>query len=108
MEYLSRVIEKVDILIAGFIGSVIASWWHKNDLKDFWSWIVFLVAGIACAYYLTGLVSDHLNIDKPEKVAGVGFLLGAFGGSLMIAVYRAITAADLWALIRSKFGGGNP
>jgi len=41
-------------------------------------------------------------------VAGVGFLLGTFGGSLIAAITRAIKAADLWAFIRQRFGGGNP
>jgi hypothetical protein len=47
-------------------------------------------------------------VVEPSDVAGVGFLLGAFGGSLMTAINRAIKAADLWALIRQRFGGGNP
>ena len=38
----------------------------------------------------------------------VGGLLGTFGGSLLAAINRAIKAADLWALIRQRFGGGNP
>ena len=108
MEYLSRVVEKVDVLIAGLIGSIIASWWHKGDLENWKGWAVFLMSGVACAFYLTGMVCKHLDITDAGNVAGVGFLLGAFGGSLMLAVYRAIKAADLWALIRSKFGGGTP
>ena len=107
MEYLARVIDKLDVLIAGFIGSVIASWWHRNDLRSVSSWVVFLIAGIACAYYLAGMVSGYFDIVKPETVAGVGFLLGAFGGSMMLAVYRALKAADVWSLIRSRFGGGS-
>jgi len=54
------------------------------------------------------MVSDHLSITDPSKVAGVGFLLGTFGGSIMTAINRAINAADLWSVIRSRFGGGNP
>ncbi|MDW9402588.1 MFS transporter, partial [Pseudomonas soli] len=47
------------------------------------------------------------GVTDPNTVAGVGFLLGTFGGSLLTAVNRAIKAADLWALIRQRFGGGN-
>ena len=108
MEYLARVIDKLDVLIAGFIGSVIASWWHKGELENWKGWAIFMLTGVACAFYLTGIVSNYLGVTEASNVAGVGFLIGAFGGSLMIAVYRAIKAADFWSLIRSKFGGGNP
>jgi hypothetical protein len=51
------------------------------------------------------MVSAYFGITEPRSVAGVGFLLGTFGGSLIAAVMRAIKAADLWSVIRSKFGG---
>ena len=54
------------------------------------------------------MVSAYFGIIEPRSVAGVGFLLGTFGGSLIAAITRAIKAADLWAFIRSKFGGGAP
>jgi len=40
------------------------------------------------------------------SVGGIGFLLGSFGGAIIAAVLKAIEAADLWALIRSRLGGG--
>jgi paired small multidrug resistance pump len=108
MEFLNFLRDKSSLLIAGLIGAFIASWWHKDDLTSVQAWVVFLLTGCACSLYLTGMVSTHLGITEPSNVAGVGFLLGTFGGSLMAAINRAIKAADLWALIRSKFGGGTP
>ncbi|WP_214510542.1 MFS transporter [Pseudomonas brassicacearum] len=108
MEYLHRLLEKIDWLIAGLIGAVVASWWHKDDLTDWRAWVIFLLTGVACALYLTGMVSEKLGVIEPNNVAGVGFLLGTFGGSLIAAITRAIKAADLWAFIRQRFGGGNP
>lgn len=108
MEFVGRIVEKVDILIAGLIGAMVASWWHKADIGNWKAWVIFMITGIACAWYLTSMVSDHFSITDPSKVAGVGFLLGAFGGSIMTAIHRAINAADLWSVIRSRFGGGNP
>ena len=111
MEYLQRLLDKIDrfeLLIAGLIGAVVASWWHKDDLSDWRAWMVFLVTGVACSLYLTSMVSAYLNVTEPKIVAGIGFLLGTFGGSLLAAINRAIKAADLWALIRQRFGGGNP
>lgn len=106
MELFHRMLDKAEWIIAGLFGAIVASWWHKDDLTDWKAWVVFLITGVACALYLTGIVSTYLVITDPSNVAGVGFLLGAFGGSLMTAVNRAIKAADLWALVRSKFGGG--
>ena len=108
MELFHRLLDKLDWLIAGLMGAIVASWWHKDDLKDLWSWVIFLVTGIACAFYLTSIVCDQLGVVDPSDVAGVALLLGAFGGSLMAATNRAIKAADLWGLIRQRFGGGNP
>lgn len=108
MDFLHRLFDRLDLIMAGLLGALISSLWHKDDLTDKRAWLIFLVTGVACALYLTGMVSDYLGITKPNNVAGVGFLLGTFGGSLMAAINRAIKAADLWALIRQKFGGGAP
>lgn len=108
MEYLHRLLDRIDWAIAGLIGAIVASWWHKDDLTDWRAWAKFLFTGIVCALYLTGMVSAYLSVTEPSIVAGIGFLLGTFGGSLLLAINRAIKAADLWALIRQRFGGGNP
>ncbi|WP_085631545.1 MULTISPECIES: MFS transporter [unclassified Pseudomonas] len=111
MELLQRLLDKIDrleLLIAGLVGAVVASWWHKDDLADWRAWLIFLITGIACSLYLTSMVSAYLGVTEPRIVAGIGFLLGTFGGSLLAAINRAIKAADLWALIRQRFGGGNP
>ena len=38
-------------------------------------------------------------------------MLGMFGGAIIIAILRALEAADLWSLakeiIKSRFGGGS-
>lgn len=108
MDSLHRLLDRLDLLIAGLFGVIVASWWHKDDLTDWRAWLIFLTTGVACALYLTGMVSAYLGVTEPNIVAGVGFLLGTFGGSLLAAINRAIKAADLWALIRQRFGGGNP
>jgi paired small multidrug resistance pump len=108
MDLLHRLFDKAEWLIAGLIGAIVASWWHKDGLTDWRAWAIFLVTGVACSLYLTGMVSAYLGVTEPSIVAGIGFLLGTFGGSLLAAINRAIKAADLWALIRQRFGGGNP
>ena len=108
MDLLHRLLDRIEWVIAGLIGAIVASWWHKEDLTDWRAWGKFLFTGIVCALYMTGMVSAYLNVTEPSIVAGIGFLLGTFGGSLLLAINRAIKAADLWALIRQRFGGGNP
>lgn len=105
MEFFHRLLDKFDLAIAGLMGALIATRWHKDDLLDRKSWLLFLLTGMACAHYLTGMTSSYFDIVEPRSVAGVGFLLGTFGGSLIAAIIRAIKAADLWAVIKSKFGG---
>lgn len=108
MDFFHRLLDKLDWLIAGLFGALVATRWHKDDLTDRKAWFLFLFTGMACAHYLSGIVSAYFAIVEPRSVAGVGFLLGTFGGSLMAAITRAIKAADLWSFIRSKFGGPNP
>ena len=108
MEFLNRLLDKTKWLIAGLIGAIVASWWQKDDRADWRAWVIFLTTGVACALHLSGMVSAYLNVTEPSFFAGIGFLLGTFGGSLLAAINRAIKAADLWALIRQRLGGCNP
>ncbi|MFJ3486593.1 MFS transporter [Pseudomonas sp. NPDC090202] len=107
MEFLNRLLDKSGLAFAGFLGALIATRWHKDDLTDRKAWLLFLFTGMACAHYLTSMVAGYFGITDPESVAGVAFLLGTFCGSLIAAIMRAIKAADLWSLIRGRFGGGS-
>lgn len=91
--------------IAGLFGAMIVSRFHKDELKSKTDYFVFVASGAAIAHFLTGAVTSYLAFAS-DSAGAVGFLLGAFGGSLMQAVVRAIKGADLWALIKARFGGG--
>lgn len=108
MDFFHRLLDALDWAIAGLFGALVATRFHRDDLITRKAWLLFLLTGMACAHYLTGMVSAYFGIVEPRSVAGVGFLLGTFGGSLIAAVTRAIVAADLWSFIRSKFGGPSP
>lgn len=90
--------------VAGFFGALISARFHKDEIQNRADYIMFLVSGVLIAHYTTGMVAKYLEFG-PETAGGVGFLLGAFGGSLLQAVVRAIRAADLWAIIKERFGG---
>ena len=34
MDFLHRLLDRLDLLIAGLSGVIVASWWHKDDLTD--------------------------------------------------------------------------
>ncbi len=107
MDFLRHLIDRAELLAAGGLGAFVGGLLHRDDMANWRAWAIFLITGVACALYLTSIVSGFLGVAEPDKVAGVGFLLGAFGGSIMTAISRAIKTADIWALIRSRFGGGS-
>lgn len=91
---------------AGFFGAVVASSFHRDEINSRRDFVMFVFTGFMCAHFLTGLVANHFGIS-PEHTGAIGFLLGAFGGSLISAVIKALRAADLWALVKQRLGGGN-
>ena len=103
MDNLFKHLEYFKWAFAGFIGALVAVRF-QNDLKTKGSIVIFVLSGSAYAHYLTGLVGDYFNI-APSSVGGIGFLLGAFGGSLTAAIIRAISSSDLVELLRKKIGG---
>ena len=68
MEYLQRLLDKIDrfeLLIAGLVGAVIASRWHKDDLANWRTWVIFLITGGASSLHLAGMVSAYRSSFKP-------------------------------------------
>ncbi|RRV06821.1 MFS transporter [Pseudomonas sp. v388] len=109
MEWLGELAQRSEWLMAGLLGAVISGWWHKTELVDWRARIIFVITGATCSVYLTGIASNYLGIADPRNVAGVGFLLGSFGGASMAAINRALLAADIWKflteLVRNRFDG---
>ena len=105
MNLLDRLVVNAEWAVAGFFGALIAIPFHE-DLKTWKGRAYFVGTGTGCAYFTTPLAINIYGID-PALSGGAGFLLGAFGYSIVSAVIRAFKAADIWALIKSKFGGGN-
>ena len=103
MDNLFKHLEDFKWEFAGFIGALVAVRF-QNDLKTKGSIVIFVLSGSAYAHYLTGLVDDYFSI-APSSAGGIGFLLGAFGGSLTAAIIRAITSSDWAELLRKKIGG---
>lgn len=65
---------------------------------------MFVCSGVAIGYYITPLVLDLYSI-RTELTGAVGFLLGAFGGGIMTAIYKAIGNLDLLELVKNRIGG---
>lgn len=102
MEFFEKLLGTDKVIIASFIGALIALKFQE-ELNTWHGKVVFVLTGVACAYYVTPLAMTSYNID-PGLAGGVGFLLGAFGGSLLAAGFRAVRNLDLLALVKTKFG----
>lgn len=89
---------------AGMIGAMIVTRFHRDELASRSDYVGFVASGAAIAHFMTGPVNTFLDLG-PDSAGAVGFLLGAFGGSMFQAVVRALKAADLWGLFRSRLGG---
>ncbi|WP_296652842.1 hypothetical protein [Paraburkholderia sp.] len=104
LEFIHKYFPGAEWAIAALFGAVVAVPFH-DDLKTKRGFAMFVFTGVTCGYFLTVPVMRYFHIN-PESAGGVGFLVGAFGGSMLSAVIRAIKEADLWQLVRSRFGGG--
>lgn len=93
------------LVLAGLIGAVVVLPIEK-ELTTWKGKLFFLFSGVACSYFTTPLAIYKWSII-PELAGSVGFLLGAFGASLLAAGIRAVKSVDLVALVKSRFGGGN-
>lgn len=108
MEWIEKILAWLEWAIPGFFGAafvyavVPAQRQEMSSKKDV---MLFLLSGGVVSHFLTPLATWWLH-PNPDSVGGIGFLLGAFGGALCTAIMRGIKAADLWALVRARFGGG--
>ena len=93
------------LVLSGLIGAIVVLPIEK-ELATWKGKLFFLFSGTACSYFTTPLAIYKWGII-PELAGSVGFLLGAFGASLLAAGIRAVKSVDMVALIKSRFGGGN-
>ncbi len=103
LEQLLRVFSEGKWAVAGFIGALVSMPFQK-DVNTAKEKIVFVFSGSAYSYYLTGFVCDYFKMEL-SSAGGIGFLLGAFGGSMTAAILKAIEGADIWSLVKKRFGG---
>lgn len=104
MELLNKLLDRLEvgILVASFVGAV-AAIKFQDELNTWRGKLSFIGTGMACAYYGTPIALTFYSIDA-RMTAGVGFLLGAFGGSLLAAGFRAIKNLDPVSLVKGVFG----
>lgn len=88
---------------AGFFGALV-SIPLTPEIKATRDRAVIVASGTLIAYYIAPLIITYLKVSS-SMGSSVSFLVGVFGMSLAAAVLRAMRSADLWGLIRSRFGG---
>lgn len=102
MDFLHRMLASAEYAIAGLFGALVSVPFHE-ELKTWKGRVFFVGSGSTCAYFTTPLAIAHYTIE-PALAGGFGFLLGAFGGSLIAAGIRSFKTMDLVELIKSKMG----
>lgn len=91
------------LLVAVTVGAVVGVFFQK-EIVTWGQRVVFVVTGLAVGWYTTPLVMEFYPI-KAELTGAVGFLVGAFGGGIMSAIYKAIGNLDLIGLLKARMGG---
>lgn len=90
--------------IAGGIGAGVASRYHKDELDTRIDFVVFITSGALTAQYLTGLISGYFDISL-NSAGGIGFLIGAFGGSIIQTAIHGIRSGKFLEAIKNRFLG---
>ena len=103
-ELFQNLVERFKPDVVGALGAIISAWYGRAELAGKMDFAVYVIAGLANVHFLTGPAMYWLNIPASHAPA-VGFVIGMFGGSLFAAIRRMFANADLWALIKSRFGG---
>lgn len=105
MNIFEKLLDNIGWALAGLMGALVAVPFHDDKTVKGRLW--FICSGVACSYFLTGWASWFYGIPM-EFTGAIGFMLGAIGGSLVLAVIRWLRSADFASLIdiiKSKFGG---
>lgn len=90
--------------IAGGVGAGVASRYHKDEIETRIDFIVFITSGALTAQYLTGLISGYFEISL-NSAGGIGFLIGAFGGSLIQTAIHSIRSGKFLEVIKNRLFG---
>lgn len=98
--------DDLGLIAAALVGAIVGVFAQK-EIVTWRQRMVFVCSGLAIGCYVTPLAVDLYSI-KPGLTGAVGFLLGAFGGGIMSAVFKAIGNLDLLELLKNRIGGGDP
>lgn len=93
---------KASSFLAGFIGGVISLKWVP-EMTTWWQRGGTAIAGGFSAAYLSPLIVGYFEVKA--GAGGIDFAVGLFGMSLAAAIMRAMSGADLWGFVVSKWGG---
>lgn len=103
MSLLDKILTNAEWALAGLVGAIVSVPFHE-ELTTLRGRLIFIGTGAACAYFTTPLAISLYDID-PGLAGGVGFLLGAFGGSLLAAALRTLKGIDLVEIVKERLSG---
>lgn len=106
-DILQKILTAGGALLTGTLGAVIAARYH--DDKSAKGVIIFVVSGAIITVVCAPAAVSYFQITAPVWQNLIGFLIGAFGGSLISSGVNLIKSADWWGLVRDiitrRFGG---
>lgn len=79
---------------------------NKQEAKNTWERLNFLVSGLAITYYCTPWFCKYFQHTEIEFVTITGFGFGLFGGAVVQSLMGGIQKFDILRAIMNKFGLG--
>lgn len=95
----------LDLLLAGVAGAFVGLFMY-TEIKTAKQKIYFTLCGGLSSFYGAPYIADYFHITGDGARTFFGFAIGIFGAAVLQAVKRAIDAADLIELIKSRFNIG--
>jgi len=99
---LEKIKESADLLLAGFLGSVVGLYFYP-EFKTKGQILRFVLSGSIISYYGGRFIIAYYHLESDALSSFFGFLIGIFGASLVQAGKRAVDSLDLLEILKARF-----
>lgn len=107
IDFAKPVIAAVKPFVPPFVGAALGYLLEKEEARG--KKVIAFVVGFSLAVYGSGWISAYFKIIDVEIIAGIAFVLGVFGKTLVTAGFEQIpkTIAAVSERVTSFIGGGS-
>jgi len=99
---LEKLKESADLLLAGFLGSVVGLYFYP-EFNTKAQVLRFILSGSIISYYGGRFIIAYYHLENDALSSFFGFLIGIFGASLVQAAKRAVDSLDLLEILKARF-----